>query len=48
VILSEVAPSNFELAARLKALEERVDKLEEALKAKPFAVEKPTVRRRRT
>jgi len=47
VILSEVAPSNFELAARLKALEERVSKLEKALAAKP-TVEKPAVRRRRT
>jgi len=33
--LSEVAPDNFELAGMLKALEERVSKLEKALAAKP-------------
>jgi len=42
VTLSEVAPDNLELATMLKALEERVDKLEKALAVKPKpVVEKP-------
>jgi len=45
--LSEIAPDNFELARMIRALEDRVSKLEKALAAKPV-VPKPSPPKRRT